>query len=518
MIGSLPALSGALHRATLLRQRAATQGLLSALLWQSAAALMAAGLLDILWPCPALLRGLGLLAGIGVIGRRLRRLRQQRQQGEQPEERLAREMEAQRPELDNALIHAVQFAPILALEPNAPGAVAMRREIARADTEMARLPLENLLARAPQRREHRRALVALGLLIVTTVLFPRAYRFEIPRLFLFWADYPPFTLTDFTVTPTHALIHSGDSLTVTCRIGGQEPHSLELQTGAAGEPPQSTPLLPTGPNVYAAQLDNLQKETWFRVVADTGRTSRYWIRLAPPAPAPARKPDVTPPPAPDTRPKESPAEATPAQRRSLAQLAEAQARLAKAMQAAAKRKSNSAKAQAQAGKLRRQQHRLQQQAQKLTQEAQQAAQKNGTPSSLARNLQQAQTAMRQAQTAAGLEAMRASAQDAADQLKQTLQGAGGPSEGDDPSLAQKSPSRSGQSQQSARAKEAASGQTAEARPRRNPRDPFGALDQEGLTSGQERTPSRGANGEVSRYPPQYRQLVRDYFKAVAGGK
>ena len=117
-----------------------------------------------------------------------------------------------------------------------PGAIFRHREIERAARLAAQLPLREVVDRAPLRHA-RRALLAASLFALATVaLFPRAWRFELPRFLAFWTDALPFTLTDFTVTPRGVRLFSGDGLTITVRVGGLRPHRLELITEQAGEP------------------------------------------------------------------------------------------------------------------------------------------------------------------------------------------------------------------------------------------------------------------------------------------
>ena len=112
---------------------------------------------------------------------------------------VARHVESGLPELDNALIHAAQFAVLLEENPDYPAASLMVREMERADRETSGLPDAALVPPAPLRRERHRAQTALALALLSMPLFPRVWRFEVPRLLAFWRDNPPFTLTDFTV-------------------------------------------------------------------------------------------------------------------------------------------------------------------------------------------------------------------------------------------------------------------------------------------------------------------------------
>jgi len=279
MIGSLEATAKTLGEAKRLLTTTRRAVTAYALAWRALALLMAAGALDMLWPWPAALRGLFLLALLGITAWKLAGSWRQAQPDALREEQVAREIEAQRPELDNALIHAVQFGPTLAQAADARTADLMRREIARGEQEAAHLSLEQVIARTPLLRERRALLLLAGFILLSLLLFPRAYRFEVPRFFAFWGDFPPFTLTDFDVSPTQARVRSGEGLTLSVRVGGLLPKRLELLSGGAGEAGQSTPLIATDNGLYTAQLEHLTRDTWYAVVADTGRTARYWARV-----------------------------------------------------------------------------------------------------------------------------------------------------------------------------------------------------------------------------------------------
>jgi hypothetical protein len=279
MIGSIAATAQTLNTARRLRTRLRLVAQICAASWHALAALLAAGMLDMVWPWPAVLRGLFLAALIGCLGFEVWRSRRRTRREMVREEQVAREIETRRPELDNALIHAVQFGPALALNPDDPSALLMRREVERGEREAARLPVAEVVERAPLRRERRVLLCTLGLLLATALLFPRVYRFEVPRLFAFWGDFPPFTLTDFEVSPQTAHIRSGEGLLVMVRVGGLQPQRLDLATGAQGDSGQSIPLTATDTGVYSAQLENLTRDTWYMAVADTGRSVRYWVHI-----------------------------------------------------------------------------------------------------------------------------------------------------------------------------------------------------------------------------------------------
>jgi hypothetical protein len=255
--------------------------------WKVLALLLFAGTLDLLWPWPALLRA-GCMLGVGgwALWKSLRfpPVLPGDEGGTEPaapEAALARAIERRRPELDNALIHAVQFGPTVALPSDHPVAIFRHRELVRAARLAVQLPLQEVVDRAPLQNTRRTLLaVTLGTLL-TIALFPRAWRFELPRFFAFWTDALPFTLTDFTVTPRGVRLFPGDGLAITVHVGGLLPHRLELITEQAGQPDQTLPLTAADTDVYEARLEGLTRDTWYYVAADTGRSARYLAQIAP---------------------------------------------------------------------------------------------------------------------------------------------------------------------------------------------------------------------------------------------
>ena len=245
---------------------------------QCAAALMALGVADALLPLSGRLRGLLLLWALATIALRWR----SRVAGAaQNPFAVARFVESNRPELDNALIHAAQFSALLEANPDYTAAPLMRRELERAEQEAFRISHAEIVPMAPLRRERRRAQTALALALLSVFVFPRLWRFEMPRLLTFWRDNPPFTLTDFMVVPGSLRVPAGSGLTVTVRLDGPRPDALELVSAQDGEAPQSAPMLKLDDRTFSARMDNLSADAWYYVRGETGRSPRYLLQIAP---------------------------------------------------------------------------------------------------------------------------------------------------------------------------------------------------------------------------------------------
>ncbi len=276
MVGAVATAAKTLEAARRLQTRARLTTQMFAVLWRGGFVLLLAFALDMVWPWPLLLRELFMIAWVGGIGFGLGRSWRQEQRARPREEQVAREIEALHPGLDNALIHAVQFGS----QPTLTGTQAdlIRRELARAERETAHLSPQAGVARAPMQRQRLGFVLVGGFMLLTALLIPRAYRFELPRFFAPWLDTPPFTLTDFDVSPAGAVVRSGESLVVSVKVGGWLPHRLELMTGN-GKTLQPTTMTATGDGTYVAQLDRLTQDTAYYVSADTGRSPRYLIHV-----------------------------------------------------------------------------------------------------------------------------------------------------------------------------------------------------------------------------------------------
>ncbi len=244
-------------------------------------ALAGVGAADCLLPLPAWARGILMVAFLGFLAREAAASMAKTDWNEPGEAALARRIEDRLPELDNALIHSVQFAPILAFYPEHPGADQTRLEIGRAEALAVDVDPDRVVSRRPVRRERARLAWTVGIVALSLLIFPRAFRFEAPRLFLFWADYPPYSLTDFDFVPDTGHVRAGESLTITVRASGQQPRRLDLVVGADGSEQRTLPTTEIAPGRFSATLDTIDRQTWLYADADTGRSRQHWILVDP---------------------------------------------------------------------------------------------------------------------------------------------------------------------------------------------------------------------------------------------
>lgn len=241
--------------------------------------LLAAMAFDLFFPLDAFLRGVLMVCLAAWVVQVVLGLWATRKEEAVRLERAAILLEQKHPELENALINAVQFSAQVNRQPENPSVPFMRLEIVRAEKEAERLPAQDAADFSAVRRAHHRLMMVIGMVLLPLLLFPRVYRFELPRFLLFWIDHPPFTLTDFDVRPAGARVKVGESLTIRVRVEGLQPDSLTLVTGTGRGRERQVPLFIADRGEYIQTLENLTTDTWYYVRANTGRSARYLIQV-----------------------------------------------------------------------------------------------------------------------------------------------------------------------------------------------------------------------------------------------
>jgi hypothetical protein len=279
----LPQLRSALRRAARDIRRTTVRAAWYTLVWQWLAVVGLLFLLDLLFGLPVWLRwlaligqGVFLLAGAGAAIIRRGRL-------SVADERAARVVEERHPELDNALINAVQFQRAL------PGvessqAQLMRREMQRAERTAAALHPDDSVDRAGEQAALRRMAALLAAWAVIAITFSGVFMAVMPRLFLPWLDSvtPPYSPTHYEVRPPGATVRYGDSLTVSVRVSGRMPESIALMTQSQGRDWHRIAMDSGAQDVYSVRLDSLRDDTLFYVQGSTGRSAQYKITITRP--------------------------------------------------------------------------------------------------------------------------------------------------------------------------------------------------------------------------------------------
>ncbi len=486
MIAGAGAAARVLHRASDLRQTSARRIADYLAVRHGVTAFLSLGIADILFPLSGRLRGLLLLWSLATV---LLRRRESQKTPAPDFAAVARLVETGKPELDNALIHAVQFSALIDAAPESPAVPLMRRELERAERDAAALSATEMISLAPLRRERRRAQIALALTLLSMLILPRAWWFEIPRLLAFWQDRPPFTLTDFAVVPGSRQIPAGGGLTVTARLSGPLPDALELVSAQDGEAAQSAPMLKLDAQTFSARMENLTADTWYYVRGETGRSPRYHLMIAPAQAKKANTDNL------NNNEKSAVQAGDNAQavaennaKQELRDLADTQAKLAADAKQNAQR--NPKPNDPQTAKLRQRQREIAQKANALSQKLKDAPEYARAKS----KLMQARQAMNRVAT--GSVSKNSAA--AAEKLKQAAQENGGAGNG-----------------QAAGTRRDGKARPTDERALPQFRDRSGQMPYAPPSAG---LPLTGKNGGDARYPPEYRKLVQDYFQSVAGKK
>lgn len=241
---------------------------------------------DLVFPLPFWLRWICLLGQIAFVSWSVREAWQTQRhlanEQNQPEW-AARVMEAQHPEVDSALINAVQFQRALG-RTSAEQLPFVQREIARAETSVATVSVREDINRIPERKALKMLLCGCGAWLLLALLFPSGWRAVMPRLFMPWMDdlTPPWSLTQYKLSPRGASVSYGESLNVAVEISGPMPKSLSLMTKTAKSGWRSIALDSEEPGKYSLTLDALREDTKFYVQGDNSRSARYMAHILQP--------------------------------------------------------------------------------------------------------------------------------------------------------------------------------------------------------------------------------------------
>jgi hypothetical protein len=279
----LPQLRRALRRAAHDIRQTSVRAACYTLVWQWLALVASLFLLDLLFGLPVWLRWFALigqaaflLAGVGAAILRRGRLHV-------ADERAARVVEERHPELDNALINAIQFQRTLSgVAPSQ--AELMRREMQRAEQTAAALRPDDSVDRAGERAALRKMAALLAAWAVIAILFSGVFMAVMPRLFLPWLDSitPPYSPTHYEVRPPGATVRYGDSLTLSVRVSGRIPENIALMTQSQGHDWHRIAMDGSAQDGYSVRLDSLRDDTLFYVQGNTGRSAQYKITITRP--------------------------------------------------------------------------------------------------------------------------------------------------------------------------------------------------------------------------------------------
>ncbi len=251
--------------------------------WRWLAVVGSLFILDLVFGLPVWLRWAGLVGQLGAVGWWIRAwMRSVERRGRGPEW-AARAIESDHPELDNALINAVQFERALQTAPE-PQAVLMRRELSRAEQAATSLSSAGAVNRGAERQAARMLLVMGGVWVAVGLLFPGGFLAVVPRLLMPWLDdvTPPFSLTRYDLRPAGATVRSGESLGVAVDVTGPIPSTVALMTRTGNTGWRRVALDSLEPGRYTVTLTDLREDTWFFAQGDNGRSARYQIKVQTP--------------------------------------------------------------------------------------------------------------------------------------------------------------------------------------------------------------------------------------------
>lgn len=196
------------------------------------------------------------------------------------EQEAARAIEVTHPELDNALIHAVQFEDRVAGAKDVQASL-MGREIERAQAAATRLSVTDVIDRRQERRALQFLAAGLAAWAAVAVAFSGAFFTVMPRLFAPWLDdvTPAFSLTKIAVNPGGATVTYGGALALTVSVTGPVPENLVMSTRSGNGPWRDSALESTEPGKYTFVLDSLRDDTWYCVTGGGTRSGRYLAKI-----------------------------------------------------------------------------------------------------------------------------------------------------------------------------------------------------------------------------------------------
>jgi hypothetical protein len=236
------------------------------------AALCCAVVVDLVLPLPWVVRAALMLFGAAWL---LRRVRSKPVGGGLESTAALLDREAG---TDNALLHSVQLRPLL--ESGGQGAPGwmVQAEVDRAASLLSNVPPLPTSVEKAVRAARLRAAALAGVAALSLVLFPRVWRFELPRMLLFWQDRPPFTLTDFHVRLSAAVVKPGGDVEVTVEAKGAVPSDLQLLVESGGRR-QTVPMTAGDPGVWTHRINGVSEDLRLYAEGTTGRSDTVLVKV-----------------------------------------------------------------------------------------------------------------------------------------------------------------------------------------------------------------------------------------------
>ncbi len=191
-----------------------------------------------------------------------------------------RRIDSENAELENAFINACDFSSRLSQPISPTTAGLMRIEIARAEAAAAPL-VKQFQDNCPlwQRPIIRKLLTILLMALLPIPICPRFFGFEVPRFLLSWEGTPPFTWTDFHISPSNPVVGRGGEVSFRATLGGKLPDRLDLVSQSGNGTPSRAPLMPEPDGTYRFTLKHLLADTSIQLQGETGRSCWVTIRV-----------------------------------------------------------------------------------------------------------------------------------------------------------------------------------------------------------------------------------------------
>lgn len=279
-ISSLHAL---LRRAAVDTRRTNRRAEVYSLAWRWLAILAGLFVLDLVVTLPAWCRWIGLIGQATFLVYGIAAIVKSNRTAGSGDEWAARVIEARHPEIDNALIHAVQFERSRGALPPEQEAL-IERELTRAAAAASALPAREAAGSPGERAALKRMAGFLCAWAFVGLTFSGGFMAVMPRLFLPWLDEitPPYSPTHFDVRPQGATVRYDDSLGISVKTSGATPENMALMTKAGSGSWHRIALQSESGNLYSVKLDGLREETSYYVQGSTGRSALYHITVTRP--------------------------------------------------------------------------------------------------------------------------------------------------------------------------------------------------------------------------------------------
>ena len=114
---------------------------------------------------------------------------------------------------------------------------------------------------------------------LVALMAPRMARVEWIRTLTPWADEPPYSPYEFTVTPGDTQVLYAGTVDVRSEFGKVKPEQLEMLVETEGAPAEVLPMFPEADGAWRGQLRELTAPVRYTVRTRDGRTRAFRVAL-----------------------------------------------------------------------------------------------------------------------------------------------------------------------------------------------------------------------------------------------